>query len=135
MSGEVRATSRFGSWDIWLALVCTISIFVLGSLPSPPSGPPSLSDKALHFLGFGLLAGSWCRALRVLCPAWPPKRVWLGSFLVAVVLGGALELWQGLLAYRSCELLDWVADIFGAVFGVALYAALLLMAKPRTRAS
>jgi hypothetical protein len=38
-------------------------------------------------------------------------------------VGGALELWQALHTYRTCEFLDWVADGEGAAVAVALYAA------------
>jgi VanZ family protein len=59
----------------------------------------------------------------------------LGGFLVSVAVGGALELWQALLSYRSCELLDWVADSIGALLGAGLYAGVQHVLGPRARAA
>jgi VanZ family protein len=53
---------------------------------------------------------------------------------VSVLLGGALELWQALLPYRTCEFLDWVADALGAALGVLTFAAMRAISKMRARA-
>lgn len=108
------------SFQVWPAWVYTLLIFVLGSLPSPPPGPARLDDKALHLLGFALLAGLFCRALRHLRPGLGALEVLLGGFAGSMSLGAALELWQALLTYRSCELLDWVADSVGAAIGATV---------------
>jgi VanZ family protein len=98
-----------------------IAIFVVGSRPAAPAVARDVSDKLQHAVGFALLAALWCRALRVLRPTWPPSRVALGGLLVSVGVGGALELWQALLSYRTCEFLDWVADAVGALVAVGVY--------------
>ena len=134
MKGSVHPASRLWSFDVWPALLYTALIFVVGSLPSPPKGPARLGDKAQHFLGFALLAWLSCRALRRLCPSFTQRGVWLGAFFASVVLGGVLELWQGLLTYRRCELLDWVADALGAALGVALGLAWSVVNRARTGA-
>jgi len=98
-----------------------VLIFVLGSLRNTPPAAREVSDKLQHALGFALLAWLWCRAFARLRPRWGLRGLMGGAFLVSVALGGVLELWQGLLGYRSCELLDWVADGIGAAAGVALF--------------
>jgi VanZ family protein len=128
----VRRASSLWSFQVWPVWLYTVSIFVLGSLPSPPPGPASLDDKALHLLGFALLAVLSCRALRHSRPDWTLTRVLAGGFLVSVIAGAALELWQAVLTYRSCELLDWVADTWGAALGVAFFAAWARLARSRT---
>jgi VanZ family protein len=106
---------------------------VFGSLPTTPPVARELSDKVQHCIGFGLLAWLWCRALGRLWPEWRRRWVVLGGFGVSVGLGGALELWQSLLSYRSCDVLDWAADAVGASVGVAAFALFRLWFDARAR--
>ena len=128
----MRSVSPLWSFQVWPVWAYTALIFVLGSLPSPPPGPASLDDKALHLIGFAVLAVLSCRALRHLRAGSSAASILFGGFLVSVAAGGALELWQALLAYRSCELLDWVADTLGAVLGVAASAGWVWLLRSRT---
>jgi VanZ family protein len=123
------------SWDLGLALLYVLAIFVVGSLPATPLVAQQVSDKLQHCVGFAVLAWMWCRALGKLRPGYGVRRSMLGGFLVSVAVGGALELWQALLSYRSCELLDWVADSIGALLGAALYAGVQRVFGPRPRAA
>lgn len=111
-----------------------MAIFIVGSLPSPPPSPARLDDKALHLLGFALLAALACRAVRHSRPDWNRRKVLSAAFSASVLAGAALELWQAVLTYRSCEMLDWVADTWGAALGVALYALWVSLSRPRTAA-
>jgi VanZ family protein len=103
---------------------------VLGSLPNPPAGPARMSDKALHFVGFALLGCLACRAVRYLRAEASATTALLCGFAASALVGGALEVWQGALAYRSCELMDWVADTLGAALGAAAMAGLWAFWKP-----
>jgi len=100
-------------------------------------GPPKkagLSDKTLHFIAFGVLAWLCWRALRELrrdAPVWVPL---FGGFTASVLCGGLLELWQGLLSYRSCEFLDWVADALGALLAVVLTGVVWRFSRVRPAA-
>lgn len=118
-----------------VALLYVIAIFIVGSLPGAPQVARDVSDKLQHAIGFGLLAWLWCRAYARMRPeAGTRGAVWAG-FIVSVAVGGALELWQGVLTYRTCELLDWVADGVGAAAAVAVYAAVQQWLGARTRAA
>jgi VanZ family protein len=130
---EASTPTRAVPFDLWLALFYGVAIFVLGSLPSTPPVAREVSDKVQHCIGFGLLAWLWCRALRRLCPGWRLRWVVLGGFGVSVALGGALELWQSLLSYRSCDVLDWAADAVGASVGGAAFALFQLWLTLRSR--
>ena len=99
------------------------ALLIVGSLPMAPPASPQLSDKTLHFIAFGILAWLCWRALRELRPDAPSWLPLLGGFAASVSCGGVLELWQGLLSYRSCELLDVVADALGALLAIILTAA------------
>jgi VanZ family protein len=133
---NAAASSRqSGSWELGLALLYVLAIFIVGSLPGAPPVGPTVSDKVQHAVGFALLAGLWCRALRRLWPEARRRRIAIGAFLVSAGVGGALELWQGVLSYRTCELLDWVADGVGAALAVGLYAGVQQLSEARARAA
>jgi VanZ family protein len=117
-----------------IAVLYVLAIFVVGSLPGGPQVVRNVSDKLQHAAGFGLLALSWCRALRALGPSASPTRVAFGGFLVSVAVGGALELWQALLTYRTCEFLDWVADAIGAAVAALLYVVAARWRAERAKA-
>ena len=106
------------------ASLCTALFFAVGSLPAGPGGSQGYFDKVLHAIGFGLLAGLWCAALVELRPRLGALGVAAGGFALSSAFGGLLELWQGLIGYRSCELLDFVADVFGALVVAAACGAL-----------
>ncbi|HTV20812.1 MAG TPA: VanZ family protein [Polyangiaceae bacterium] len=116
-------------------MLYVLAIFVVGSLPGAPPVARDVSDKLQHAVGFGLLAGLWCRALGRLRPQASVGRIALGGFLVSVGVGGVLELWQALLSYRTCEFLDWVADGAGAALAVAVYAVAHQLFGARARAA
>jgi VanZ family protein len=122
------------SFDVVLAVLYVVGIFVIGSLPDAPPGVGDVSDKLQHATAFGLLAGQWCRGLRTLRPGASLARVALGGFVVSVGVGGALELWQALLSYRTCDFLDWAADGVGAALAVGFYVLIRLVLGRRTRA-
>lgn len=42
------------------------------------------------------------------------------TFLCAALLGGVMELLQGLSGYRSCDMLDFVANSLGAMLGTVV---------------
>ena len=100
------------------AVVYTLAIFGAGSWPhGPETVPPfALHDKVLHMVAFGGLEALVWRALVHLAPA--KDRAWLFgvSLTLTSLLGGLLELWQSLLPSRQADVLDWLADIVGALF-------------------
>jgi len=119
---------------VFVAGLYAVIIFVVGSLPATPAVARGMSDKVQHALGFALLAWLACRALRRLRSGWSLSRRAVNSAQFTVVIGGVLELWQGWLGYRSCELRDWVADGLGAIIGVGVYAGLDALFDGRSRA-
>ena len=120
MSAPKRVRRDLASFQVWPALAYAAAILVMGSLPVAPPGAAEVSDKTMHFVAFGLLAMLSARAFLHLDPRASRKAALARGFAAAVIVGGALELWQALLPYRSCELLDWVADAFGAALAVVL---------------
>jgi VanZ family protein len=115
------------SWKLDRILLAVYLIAMLALLMSPLSGPkiemPGFGiDKYLHFALFGGLAVflRWNLAARRLAA--------LTAVAAAFVVAAATEIAQGLIAYRSAELLDLIAGLFGAVLGAA--GANRIMASP-----
>lgn len=106
----------------------TAAIFVGGSWPQR-GGRPGYSDKVLHAVIFGLLVPFAYGAFGYFTPdrSWTRRLTY--AFTYSVVLGGLLELWQGFLRYRSQELLDWVADAFGALVCAGLVALYVQLSR------
>ena len=109
----------------WLAWSATIAVAVLCLIPIPQgaegAAPPE-SDKLAHVLLFGGLALLWWRVL--------PRR-WLLVSAGVTLYGGLMELLQALTPYRSCDLMDFLADGLGVA--LALVLAMLATWRPRPR--
>ncbi|QDV90949.1 hypothetical protein RAS2_20340 [Phycisphaerae bacterium RAS2] len=109
-----------------------VGAFVTSHMPPPPvpSRPP-INDKVMHFSGFVLLGmvSIW-RGLTV-GRRYPMKSAL--AWLVGLMAYGAVDEWTQPIMGRSCELYDWVADVFGAIVGIAII--LLLHQRSVTRAT
>jgi VanZ family protein len=92
----------------WLLVVLVVFLSLTPKLPLAVEVPGS--DKTHHFLAYLVLMLWFCQLHRE-----PRRRFWIGFGLVA--LGAGLELVQGLLAYRSAELLDGLANGCGVLAG------------------
>ena len=102
-------------------------LFLLTSWPNPPSvtagGFPL--DKLTHFLLYAVEAFLLSRAI-----AWPGRRAFAGSRIVAVIgtmaLWGALdEVHQEWIPGRAMDSADLAADVAGATAGALLAAGTL----------
>lgn len=103
-----------GRWAVGARILLAMAVLatVWTSLLPPDDLPGGIGlyDKAVHAVGYGVLAAlALASGLR-----WPV------ALVVAIGLGLALEIAQGLLGYRSFEWLDLLADAVGAVVAVAL---------------
>ena len=77
-----------------------------------------LSDKVMHFLGFGLLAWLLCYGYH---KAGKTRWFYLRSAVVSVGYGFVIEFIQILLPYRIFSLDDLAADAAGAVVALILF--------------
>ena len=98
----------------WLAWAATLVVAVLCLIPMPQgaegAAPPE-SDKLAHVLLFGGLALLWWRVL--------PRR-WVLVGVGVTLYGGLMELLQALTPYRSCDLMDFLADGLGVTITLAV---------------
>lgn len=102
-----RSLAAFLPLGLWTAAVLVVGGLEIGS-PSLPSG----SDKAAHFAMYGIGGGLAAWAGRKQGSA---RAAWLGLTLV-VLTGAADEIRQRTLPGRQGDIMDWVADVAGAIF-------------------
>jgi len=97
-----------------LAISTTLAVIILSLRPSLPSIEVPNSDKLMHFLAYGVLAG----LTRL---GWP--RLWGGWIVIGfILLGVGLELGQYLMAQgRTASIADAFANSVGAILAVTLY--------------
>ncbi|MFC7419152.1 VanZ family protein [Iodobacter arcticus] len=95
------------------AYVAFIWVMSLVPLSMPPG---TNSDKIGHFLSYGLLA-LWFALVR----QKKLSQIWL----LASLMGVAIEFAQALTPYRSFDTLDMLANACGALIGIALAAIAL----------
>ncbi|NNC93406.1 MAG: VanZ family protein, partial [Acidimicrobiia bacterium] len=73
-----------------------------------------------HFLSTLVLAALVFALIRARDLDRRTARVAFATFLVAVVVGGGIEILQGFSRTRTPELVDWLFDSLGAVVGIAV---------------
>ena len=112
--------------SLWRCLFAGfVLIVVILSLAPPSALPPqafSLWDKAQHALAFVVLAVFGLQA-------YPGRWPWVVGGLL--VLGGAIELAQALVGWRTGDVADWCADAIGMWVGGVLFKGL----RQRTQTS
>lgn len=107
--------------QVWrlLAVITVVGISWLAFTPHPPPAADLGWDKANHFTAFGTLAFLGMQCLRP-----RPGRAWwvLAALLVFGVL---IELVQAQIPGRDADAQDVLADMMGAVLGLAVHALAL----------
>jgi len=125
-----KTRDRF-AWNVVPALGYAALVFWAGTIeiPALPFRAPALPwDKLWHVIAFGVMQLAWWRAVRYELTSIGPRAQSLLAAAISGTLGGALELYQSALPYRSAEFLDLVADVIGA--GIA---ALLVLQRGQGR--
>lgn len=97
-----------------------VGVLAVGGLDLGSASLPSGTDKAAHFLAYGLGGGLAALAGRWSGRGWG----WPGIVIVALV-AGIDELNQVGLVHRDGDPADWVADMAGALVFFALARGLL----------
>ncbi len=100
-------------------IVYWVALCIGTHVPGGFAGTPWVSDKTLHFvayvgLGFLLAAMLSLSGIR-------DSRVYWTALLVAVGYGAIDELGQIPIPGRTADVVDWLADVAGAVAGVVCW--------------
>jgi len=114
---DLAPAGLYGLALFWVGLI------PLESLPGPDF---ALADKAWHLVAFAGLAGLLSRAITYF--GRPSLAAARDAAVVAMVLGGLLEVLQSFTAYRSADWADWAADALGAALAYAALRGLLAAA-------
>jgi VanZ family protein len=102
---------------LWLAGGILLVLAVVVGSVAPSARAPLGNDKLTHLTAYLALAVWFGGVYR------PGRYPWVAAALLA--LGGAVELVQGRLAYRSMEIADMVANSVGVLTGIVLSWTLL----------
>ncbi len=116
------------------ALLLTAVVWLLSSMPDlrPPGPYFPHRDKVFHALQFGLMGFFYARAAAL---TWPRRlrRALLFGFALTAAMGLLDELHQAFVPGRDGDLLDWLADLFGAAVGGWLYGRVRSVWRRRAR--
>lgn len=114
-------------WLVYIPLgVYWISLFTATSIPITQLPSLGLSDKINHFLAFFILA-----VLLFLTLKYQRKNYYLFNkasliaFIICLAYGAIDEIHQMWIPGRYAEMLDWLADGFGALAGVLVISYLM----------
>ncbi len=97
------------------------ALFVLAHRPIPPVvREAGVSDKSLHFIAYLILVFLlWCAINPDRKVNWRKAAAWW-VLLVTVCYGVIDELLQGVVVGRSCDVMDFFADLGGVTTGLIL---------------
>jgi VanZ family protein len=97
------------------------TLFVLAHIPIPPVvRRAGVSDKCLHFIAYLVLVFLlWCAISPDRKVKWRKAAAWW-VLLVTVLYGVIDELLQGVVVGRSCDIMDFFADLGGVTTGLIL---------------
>ena len=107
---EKRKLQLLKLFDIYLTIVLALIILIGMLAPiSEVTTAPAGTDKIIHILAFAALVLPLAITKRIgLCPL----------FIFASCFGAIIEVIQPSFG-RSAEIIDWIADIAGVIFGLA----------------
>ncbi len=112
----------------WLVL------FVSTHLPSGAIPHPRAWDKLLHFAAYGGL--TFLLAWPVAARSGPSLGTYVYLLVIAACYGAVDELGQIPIPGRAADIWDWVADVVGAVAGLAAYRlSLVVVTSIRSQAA
>lgn len=111
-------------WRALLALM-VLTITALALSPKPLEGLSTGWDKSNHLLAFASLAWVGVQAY------WHQPRQWHRLLLVLLAYGIGIEVAQHFLPPRSADLQDVLADMLGALLGIAAAALTRRLAPSR----
>ena len=119
------ATQRLSRLALALCIVTGLYWLAIFALTHSPVVPvphlaPRAIDKIAHLGVFAILGFLLCAAGTAL--GYSPRRV-IASVILIVAAYGVFDEWtQQLVAQRTPELRDWIADVLGAGIGITAFA-------------
>ena len=113
--------NKFFAYWFPILFYCLL-IFIQSSRPSPDIGPDwPFKDKVLHFTAYALLGALFLRAFYTTRIKHHLKLIFTLSVLFSALYGISDEIHQSFVPYRTADVMDALADIFGSAFGVYIF--------------
>jgi len=107
-------------WGVLLLLYSAL-VFWLSSAPREMPLPEfPYQDKLMHLFGYALMALIAIQWLNDLGRFSLPSAA-AGGVVYAILFGASDEWHQSFVPGRNQDLADWLADLFGALLGLALF--------------
>ncbi len=114
-------------------LITTIGAWVgafWGTHTPAPGLVRGVSDKTMHFSGYAVLAMLMSVTMTVRGQSRGKRLLW--AIIVFPIYAALDELTQPIVN-RHCDIMDWVADVSGALLMVAAWELLMLISQIRRR--
>jgi VanZ family protein len=100
-------------------IVYWVALCIGTHVPGGFAGTPLVSDKTLHFVAYAGLG--FLLAVMLSLSGIRDSRIYWTALLVAVGYGAIDELGQIPIPGRTADVVDWLADVGGAVAGVVCW--------------
>jgi len=108
-----------------IILYCLL-IFIQSSYPSIKRATElPYFDKMLHFVAYALLGALFLRAFKTSRIKNNVRLVFILSVLLSFFYGISDEIHQYFVPYRTADLMDVLADMFGSLMGVYIYQVIV----------
>ncbi|RKZ26644.1 hypothetical protein DRQ29_04600 [bacterium] len=98
------------------AIIYSVALFSMSLIPK--FGPGQMfpfADKITHFGAFIVLGFLVVHSIREFKNI---RHIWIYALIIASVYGILMEIAQGYIPGRECNIFDWIADFLGASAGV-----------------
>ena len=112
-------------------ICCGIAILVLCVIRIPqqweiPQFQFPYFDKIVHFTMYFTLSIAFILEALVISPGHEKATLkpYLTAFILSAIFGGLIEIIQSTFAYRSSDIMDWLADMGGALIGCLIIGLL-----------
>lgn len=115
------------------AVIVMAGIFFVSGLEDVSGIPGAQSDKAAHFLAYGLLGALVLRGVAMAAWSRVSWRTAAVAWLVTAAYGITDEIHQRFVPGRTSAIDDWVADAAGAAVALAVVVVLAAGLRARTR--
>jgi len=118
----------------WISILLYTVILVLCFMntASLPKSPMPNFDKFVHFLMFmGLSGAAFFDNTRYLRQSIRKRRIFWGSFLLPVLMGGLIEITQRYFG-RTGDWFDFFSNVIGTLIGILICLLINHFLKPAT---
>jgi VanZ family protein len=116
-------------WYVMPAVAYAAAIFLGGSIRISAAPSVEHGDKIVHALAFGGMQVLAFRALYYERPGMGRLAQLGWGVAAAGTVGGLLEIFQAFIPYRSADVLDWIADLVGAVVAAVVLRFVLRVSR------